>query len=82
MSERLNTALGAKLVEVRKSKGFTQEQLAYASGIDRSYVGKIERGQVNLTIKKLYILSECLGCHPCELLPDIGLPKATFRTGQ
>ncbi|MBY5938096.1 helix-turn-helix domain-containing protein [Marinobacter nauticus] len=81
MSERLNTALGAKLVEVRKSRGFTQEQLAYASGIDRSYVGKIERGQVNLTIKKLYILAECLGCHPCELLPDIDLPRPTALPG-
>lgn len=76
MGERLNTALGKRLVEVRKSKGFTQEQLAYASGIDRSYVGKIERGQVNLTIKKLYIIAHCLGCGPCELLPDIDQPGA------
>lgn len=73
MSERLNTALGTRLVEVRKSKGFTQEQLAYASGIDRSYVGKIERGQVNLTVKKLYVLAHCLGCNPCDLLPEIDL---------
>lgn len=70
MGENLNTALGRKLVEIRKAKGFTQEQLAYASGIDRSYVGKIERGQVNLTVRKLYILAHCLSCHPCELLPE------------
>tara|TARA_R110000823_G_scaffold314601_1_gene444099 strand:+ start:368 stop:616 length:249 start_codon:yes stop_codon:yes gene_type:complete len=70
MSERLNIALGRRLVEIRKSKGFTQEQLAYTSGIDRSYVGKIERGQVNLTVKKLYIIAGCLGCRPSELLPD------------
>tara|TARA_R110001583_G_scaffold24480_10_gene89319 strand:+ start:16845 stop:17081 length:237 start_codon:yes stop_codon:yes gene_type:complete len=71
MGEELNAALGRRLVEIRKAKGFTQEQLAYASGIDRSYMGKIERGQVNLTLKKLYIIAHCLGCHPCELLPAI-----------
>lgn len=76
MGEQLNTALGSKLVKIRKAKGFTQEQLAYASGIDRSYVGKIERGQVNLTVKKLYILAHCLSCHPCELLPEMDLPGA------
>jgi len=64
MGEKLNTALGRRLVEVRKAKGSTQEQLAYASGIDRSYVGKIERGQMNVTLKKLYILAHCLSCHP------------------
>lgn len=75
MGEKLNTALGRRLAEVRKSKGFTQEQLAYASGIDRSYVGKIERGQVNLTVRKLYILADCLNCHPRELLPNIDQPE-------
>lgn len=74
MSEKLNAAFGRRLVEIRKSKGFTQEQLAYASGIDRSYVGKIERGHVNLTVKKLYILAHCLDCHPSELLPEIDQP--------
>ena len=74
MSEKLNAAFGRRLVEIRKAKGFTQEQLAYASGIDRSYVGKIERGHVNLTVKKLYILAHCLNCHPSELLPEIDQP--------
>tara|TARA_R110002094_G_scaffold163439_2_gene147973 strand:+ start:469 stop:705 length:237 start_codon:yes stop_codon:yes gene_type:complete len=74
MGEKLNAALGRRLVEIRRAKGFTQEQLAYASGIDRSYMGKIERGQVNLTLKKLYIIAHCLGCHPCELLPEIDQP--------
>lgn len=71
METRLNKAFGKRLVEVRKANGFTQEQLAYASGIDRSYVGKIERGQVNLTLQKLYLLATCLKCKPCDLLPDI-----------
>lgn len=62
---------GQNLRAVRQSRGFTQERLAYVSGIDRSYVGKIERGQVNLTIDKLYLLAKTLGCSPKDLLPEI-----------
>lgn len=71
MESELNQAFGKRLVSMRKANGFTQEQLAYSSGIDRSYVGKIERGQVNLTLQKLYVLARCLGCRPSDLLPDI-----------
>lgn len=71
MDSELNKAFGKRLASLRKANGLTQEQLAYSSGIDRSYVGKIERGQVNLTLQKLYLLAKCLQCSPCELLPDI-----------
>jgi transcriptional regulator with XRE-family HTH domain len=63
-------AFGRNLREIRKSKGFSQERLAHEAGIDRSYVGKIERGEVNITIEKIYLLSNCLRCRPVELLPD------------
>ena len=63
-------AFGRNLRAIRKSKGFSQERLAHDSGIDRSYVGKIERGEVNITIEKIYLLAECLDCPPAKLLPD------------
>jgi len=64
-------AFGQNLRAIRKLKGFSQERLAYESGIDRSYVGKIERGQVNITIEKIYILANCLNCCPKDLILDI-----------
>lgn len=71
MGSSVCEAFGQNLRAVRKSKGFSQERLAYESGIDRSYVGKVERGQVNLTIDMLYKLSACLECSPKDLLPDL-----------
>lgn len=62
---------GKNLRAVRQSKGFSQEHLAYAAGIDRSYVGKIERGQVNLSIEKIYLLAKTLGCSPKDLVPEL-----------
>lgn len=61
---------GENLRVVRKAKGFSQEQLAYTAGLDRSYVGKMERGQVNVTIEKIYVLARTLSCSPKELVPD------------
>ncbi|MCX9476605.1 helix-turn-helix domain-containing protein, partial [Vibrio cholerae] len=37
--------------------------------IDRSYVGRIERGEVNITVEKLYQIADTLGCDVKELLP-------------
>lgn len=63
-------SFGENLRRVRKAKGFSQEQLAHASGLDRSYVGKIERGQVNLTIEKINVLAKTLSCSLKELVPE------------
>lgn len=48
---------------------YTQDKLALFAEIDRSYVGRIERGEVNITLEKLYELAETLGCDVRELLP-------------
>lgn len=63
-------AFGRNLRAIRKSKGFSQERLAYDAGMDRSYVGKVERGMVNITIEKIYVFAELLQCSPKELVPD------------
>ncbi|WP_152208688.1 helix-turn-helix domain-containing protein [Marinobacter changyiensis] len=67
----LKKRFGQNLRIVRKSRGLSQEHLAYAAGIDRSYVGKIERGEVNLTIEKLYLLAKTIGCSPKDLVPEV-----------
>lgn len=73
-------AFGRNLRAIRKSKGFSQERLAFDAGIDRSYVGKIERGQVNITVEKLYVLAELLQCSPKDLVPDLhGLPTESRK---
>jgi transcriptional regulator with XRE-family HTH domain len=59
---------GRNLRAIRKSKGLSQERLAHEAGIDRSYLGKIERGEVNITIEKIYLLADHLNCSPKDLL--------------
>jgi transcriptional regulator with XRE-family HTH domain len=53
---------GERIREARKSKGLSQEALAFAAGIDRSYMGGVERGERNLSFKKMCHIADILGC--------------------
>jgi transcriptional regulator with XRE-family HTH domain len=53
-------AFGKRVREVRKAKGISQEKLAEMAGIDRSYMGNIERGEKNITLKKIYEICDAL----------------------
>lgn len=61
-------AFGKRVREVRKSKGISQERLAEMAGIDRSYMGNIERGEKNITLKKAYEVCDALGIEIQELV--------------
>ena len=61
--------LGKNIRETRKAKGFSQENLALQAKIDRSYMGRIERGEANITVDLLYKLSEVIKVNPHDLLP-------------
>ena len=60
---------GKKLREKRKSLGLSQDKLALDAEIDRSYIGRVERGEVNVTLKVVYTLAATLKCEVKILLP-------------
>jgi len=60
---------GKNLREMRKRQGISQDKLALMTDIDRSYVGRIERGEVNITLEKAYQLAVTLNCNISDLLP-------------
>lgn len=61
-------AFGKRVREIRKSKNLSQEELAALAGIDRSYMGHIERGEKNITLTKIYQISDALGVSAVQLL--------------
>ena len=69
MSE-LTVPFGLKVRKQRKLKNLSQEKLALLCNIDRSYMGRIERGEVNITLEKLYELAKALGLNAKDLLPE------------
>lgn len=64
--------LGNRIRWRRKSLGLTQEALADAAELDRSYVGGVERGTRNITFTVLCKLCAALSCDVAELTR--GLP--------
>ncbi len=67
--EELAVAIGKNIREKRRANGLSQDRFALVAGIDRSYMGKIERGEVSITLEKLYRIAEALHCEPITLLP-------------
>jgi transcriptional regulator with XRE-family HTH domain len=64
-------ALGLKVRDLRKLRGLSQEGLAHAAGMDRTYVGGIERGERNVAFDNLCRLADALAVAPAVLLEDV-----------
>lgn len=59
-------------IRLRRIKmGISQEELAFKVGIDRSYLGGIERGERNISILTLVKLAIGLNCKTADLLKDV-----------
>lgn len=59
---------GQRLAAVRKERGWSQEQLALESGVARSYLSGVERGQRNISLINICRFAETLGVKPSVLL--------------
>ncbi|MDH4610430.1 helix-turn-helix transcriptional regulator [Pseudomonas sp. BN102] len=75
--DQLAKALGKRIRMQRKACRLSQDALALACSIDRSYMGRIERGEMNITVEKLYRIASVLACEPASLLP----PVTELQTG-
>lgn len=60
--------LGAHIRLRRKALGLSQEDLAHEVGIDRAYLGRIERGEANLSVLKLAGIAAALRLTAADLL--------------
>ena len=68
MDER--AIIGWNLRRLRVVQGLSQERLALAAGIDRAYVGRVERGSENVTISTLAAMAKALSVPVAELLTE------------
>lgn len=61
-------SLGKAIRAKRKSLGISQEDLAITAGVERSNMGKIERGENNLSILNLIRIADALDSNAAEIL--------------
>jgi transcriptional regulator with XRE-family HTH domain len=77
VSTDLLKGLGEAIRELRVERNISQEQLGLDSGVHRNYIGGIERGERQPTLKTIAVLAQTLGVRPSEL---IGRAETTQRS--
>lgn len=60
--------IGHTLRELRRTKGWSQEKLSEVCKVDRSFLGKVERGEVNISILTLCEITKALGVQVKDVL--------------
>lgn len=58
----------SNLRALREKAGISQEELAHRAGLHRTYVGSIERGERNVSLKNIERLANALKVDPVKLL--------------
>ncbi len=79
MEGDLQVIVGANLRRLRRARGWSQESFGHHIGWHRTFVGAVERGERNLTLRTVERLCQQLGVHPVDLLWDRsshGVPMA------
>ena len=63
---------GQRVRELRSAKGLSQEAFADKCGLDRTYIGGIERGERNLSLRNIKLIAKTLGITVSELFNGLG----------
>lgn len=65
-------SFGSRLRELRKARGYSQEAFAAICGLDRTYIGGIERGERNVSLRNIELIATALNMTISELMNGIG----------
>lgn len=66
-------ALGGAVRRIRKEQSISQEELALLAAVDRSYMGRVERGDNNVATMTLVRIAKALGISVADLMSEAGL---------
>lgn len=63
-------SFGQRIKYLRHARSISQEELADAAGVHRTYIGMIERGEKNITLLTMLKLAEALDVTLCDLVKE------------
>lgn len=83
MGAAIKGAFGRVIRRLRTEKGIGQDRLAEISGLHRTYVGSIERGERNLSLANIERLAQSLGVTLAELFANVDRERSdSLRRGR
>ncbi|MDA8168717.1 MAG: helix-turn-helix transcriptional regulator [Nitrospiraceae bacterium] len=71
----IQKVFGKRVRELRLKKGLSQENLAEMSGLHWTYIGSVERGERNISLKNIKKISDALGIRMTELFEGVNSSK-------
>ncbi len=77
---QIATAFGAALKKIRRARALSQKQLAFESGLDRTYISLLERGKRQPTLGTLFQISKALDIPAADMIRHT--EKAMKRPGR
>ena len=80
--EEIQKRLGARIRELRRKSGWTQDEFADLSGLHRAQVGAFENGRMNMTLASLHLVAQTLGVRILDLFIEVeaeAKPKKRFQ---
>lgn len=70
--KKLLTSFGLRVRQLRKERNLSQEDLAERSGLHRTYIGGIERGERNVALVNIFKIAKALDLSLADLLQGLG----------
>ena len=71
MSNDPKVIFGDNIRRLRTDFGWSQEKLAEACGLHRTYIGAVERGERNVSLENIVEIARALGVRPAELMEGL-----------
>ena len=69
-NDDVKITFGQRVRALRKRAGLSQEQLALKCGLDRTYIGGVERGERNISIVNIEKIARAIDLSPKDLFED------------
>lgn len=71
MSKSPLVQFGSRVRKERKARGLSQERLGFEAGVHRTFVGAVERGEVNISLINILRLAGALGVKAGQLVDGL-----------
>ena len=68
MEKDIRVIFGNRLKTLRRSQNISQEELAFRSGLHRTYISSVERGERNISLANIVKIAKALAIEPYKML--------------
>jgi len=73
--DKTTREFGSRIRAIRKELAMSQEELGDVAGLHRTYIGHLERGEVNPSLINILRVAKALKVDPSSLVSGLKIPR-------